>query len=130
MSRILWTSATFLSGNNSAASCTPKGRCSPRKATSRSAFGFSSQNAIPNSTDRLLALCLVRFSLQLEVFMKRRILLVDDDAAVLLTLKAVLELNQFEIETASSAAEAAKKLRSGVYQMVITDARMETDDAG
>jgi len=62
--------------------------------------------------------------------MKRRILLVDDDAAVLLTLKAVLELNQFEVETASSAGEAAKKLHSGVYQMVITDARMETDDAG
>lgn len=62
--------------------------------------------------------------------MKRRILLVDDDLAVLLTLKAVLELNQFEVHTASSAAEAMDKLASGVYQMVITDARMETDDAG
>jgi DNA-binding response OmpR family regulator len=62
--------------------------------------------------------------------MKRRILLVDDDAAVLLTLKAVLELNQFEVDTAASAAEAERKLRSGVYQMVITDARMESDDAG
>lgn len=62
--------------------------------------------------------------------MKRRILLVDDDAAVLLTLKAVLEMNQFEVETAASASEAEEKLRSGVYEMVITDARMETDDAG
>jgi DNA-binding NtrC family response regulator len=62
--------------------------------------------------------------------MKRRILLVDDDAAVLLTLKAVLELNQFEVETATSASEAEEKMRSGVYQMVITDAHMETDDAG
>jgi DNA-binding NtrC family response regulator len=62
--------------------------------------------------------------------MKRRILLVDDDMAVLLTLKAVLELNQFEVHTASSAAEAMEKLASGVYQLVITDARMETDDAG
>lgn len=62
--------------------------------------------------------------------MKRRILLVDDDMAVLLTLKAVLELNQFEVHTASSAAEAIEKLASGVYQLVITDARMETDDAG
>ena len=32
--------------------------------------------------------------------MKRRILLVDDDLAVLLTLKAVLELNHFEVDTA------------------------------
>ncbi len=46
--------------------------------------------------------------------MRRRILLVDDDVTVLLTLKAVLELNQFEVETAGSAAEAVKKLASGV----------------
>src|SRR5437773_8614975 len=62
--------------------------------------------------------------------MKRRILLVDDDTAVLLTLKAVLEMNQFEVDTASSAVEAVEKMRAGIYQMVITDARMETDDAG
>jgi CheY-like chemotaxis protein len=62
--------------------------------------------------------------------MKRRILLVDDDVAVLLTLKAVLELNQFTVETATSAAEAIEKLASGVYQMVITDARMENENAG
>src|SRR2546429_9632433 len=62
--------------------------------------------------------------------MKRRILLVDDDTAVLLTLKAVLEMNQFEVDTASSAVEAVEKMRSGIFQMGITDARMETDDAG
>jgi DNA-binding response OmpR family regulator len=62
--------------------------------------------------------------------MKRRILLVDDDMAVLLTLKAVLELNDFDVDTASSAAEAVKKLKADVYQMVITDSRMETEDAG
>ena len=54
----------------------------------------------------------------------------DDDVAVLLTLKAVLELNHFDVQTASSAAEAIEKLASGVYEMVITDSRMETDDAG
>jgi DNA-binding response OmpR family regulator len=62
--------------------------------------------------------------------MKRRILLVDDDMAVLLTLKAVLELNHFDVDTASSAAEAVKKLGTDVYQMVITDSRMESEDAG
>ena len=62
--------------------------------------------------------------------MKRRILLVDDDVAVLLTLKAVLELNHFDVQTAGSAAEALQKLSSGIYEMVITDSRMETDDAG
>jgi len=62
--------------------------------------------------------------------MKRKILLVDDDLAVLLTLKAVLELNQFEVHTATSVADAEAKLGSDVYQLVITDARMETEDAG
>lgn len=62
--------------------------------------------------------------------MKRRILLVDDDMAVLLTLKAVLELNNFDVDTATSAAEAVKKLAADVYQMVITDSRMESEDAG
>ena len=62
--------------------------------------------------------------------MKRRILLVDDDVAVLLTLKAVLELHDFIVETAASAAQAVEKLTSGVYQMVITDAHMENENAG
>lgn len=62
--------------------------------------------------------------------MKRKILLVDDDATVLLTLKAVLELNQFDVQTASSAVEGIQKLMASEYDMVITDSRMETDDAG
>ncbi len=62
--------------------------------------------------------------------MKRRILLVDDDLAVLLTLKAVLELHGFEVETAGSSAEAFARLENGVYQMVISDLRMETEEAG
>lgn len=62
--------------------------------------------------------------------MKRRILLVDDDLAVLLTLKAVLELHGFEVETAGSSAEALARMASGVYQMVISDLRMETEEAG
>lgn len=62
--------------------------------------------------------------------MKRRILLVDDDLAVLLTLKAVLELHGFEVETAASSTEAFTRMDTGVYQMVISDLRMETEDAG
>jgi DNA-binding response OmpR family regulator len=62
--------------------------------------------------------------------MKRRVLLVDDDLAVLLTLKAVLELHGFEVETAGSSAEALARMESGVYQMVISDLRMETEESG
>jgi len=62
--------------------------------------------------------------------MKRRILLVDDDVTVLLTLKAVLEMHDFEVHTAASASEGIRMLEEGVYQMVITDVRMETPEAG
>jgi DNA-binding response OmpR family regulator len=62
--------------------------------------------------------------------MKRRILLVDDELAILLTLKAVLELHDFDVETAASAREAKSKIRANTYHMVITDMRMENERAG
>jgi DNA-binding response OmpR family regulator len=62
--------------------------------------------------------------------MKRRILLVDDELAILLTLKAVLEINGFEVDTAASAKEAKLKIRAHTYHMVITDMRMESETAG
>jgi DNA-binding response OmpR family regulator len=61
---------------------------------------------------------------------KRRILLVDDELAILLTLKAVLEIQGFDVETAASAKEAKLKIRAHTYHMVITDMRMESETAG
>ena len=62
--------------------------------------------------------------------MKRRILLVDDELAILLTLKAILEMNGFEVDSAVSAREAMQKLEKNTYQMVITDMKMETETSG
>jgi len=62
--------------------------------------------------------------------MKRRILLVDDEVAVLLTLKAVLEISGFDVDTAASAREGKLKLRKAEYAMVITDMRMESEESG
>ena len=45
-------------------------------------------------------------------------------------LRAVLEMNGFEVDTAASSREAEKKVKNGVYEMVISDMRMETDTAG
>jgi CheY-like chemotaxis protein len=61
---------------------------------------------------------------------KRRVLLVDDEVSILLTMKAVLEISGFEVDTAASAREARSKLKLREYQMVITDMRMENDAAG
>ena len=62
--------------------------------------------------------------------MKRRILLVDDELAILLTLKAILELHGFEVDTAASAHEGIQRLNKAPYHMVITDMKMETETAG
>ncbi len=64
------------------------------------------------------------------ILSKRRVLLVDDEVAVLLTLKAVLEISGFDVDTAASAREARSKLKTRVYEMVITDMRMESEQSG
>ena len=61
---------------------------------------------------------------------KRRVLLVDDEVTVLLTMKAVLEISGFDVETAASAREGKSKIKLREYQMIITDMRMESDAAG
>ncbi|HET8827559.1 MAG TPA: response regulator [Terriglobales bacterium] len=62
--------------------------------------------------------------------MTRRILLVDDEPVIRLTLKAILEMNGFDVVTAASAAEAKLKLAAETYDLVITDLKMEHERAG
>jgi DNA-binding response OmpR family regulator len=62
--------------------------------------------------------------------MQRRILLVDDEVAILLALKAILEINGYVVETAASAREAKARLRTSNFDMVISDMRMEEDESG
>jgi DNA-binding response OmpR family regulator len=45
-------------------------------------------------------------------------------------MKAVLEISGFEVDTAASAREGKHSIRSHEYHMVITDMRMESDEAG
>lgn len=61
---------------------------------------------------------------------KRRVLLVDDEVTILLTMKAVLEISGFDVDTAASAREGKSKIKLHEYQMVITDMRMESDASG
>jgi len=57
-------------------------------------------------------------------------LLVEDDAAVLKTLKSIFETRDFNVATAVSAAEAATMLAQRSFDLVVTDMRMETDTSG
>jgi DNA-binding response OmpR family regulator len=62
--------------------------------------------------------------------MKRRVLLVDDDISILLTLKAVLEISGFDVDTATSAHEGKRRIKQYEYEMIITDMRMEDHASG
>ena len=61
---------------------------------------------------------------------KRRVLLVDDEVPVLLTMKAVLEISGFDVDTATSAREGKLRIKKNEYEMIITDMRMESDASG
>jgi CheY-like chemotaxis protein len=59
-----------------------------------------------------------------------RVLLVDDDVTSRLTLKAVLEAGGYFVDAAASAAEAVGKLDERQYELVLSDLRMESPQAG
>jgi len=59
-----------------------------------------------------------------------RVLLVDDDPASRLTLQTVLQAGGYRVESAASAAEAVTKLDEQEYELVLTDLRMESPEAG
>ncbi len=57
-----------------------------------------------------------------------RVLVVDDEESVALTLGEVLRLEGFEVDTAASGAEAATLLARAQYDLVLTDLHMEDGD--
>jgi len=61
---------------------------------------------------------------------RRKLLLVDDEPPILLAMKAILEMGGFAVDTAATAGEAKRLLKRNLYEMVITDMRMETDGCG
>ena len=62
--------------------------------------------------------------------MAKKILLVDDDRDLLVTLSQALKVNDFEVVEAYSAVEGLKKLLTEKPDLVVFDVMMETDTAG
>ncbi len=59
-----------------------------------------------------------------------RLLIVDDEPAILFTMSEMLQLHGFSVETAASGQTAKAALESVAFAAVITDVRMETPTAG
>jgi len=58
-----------------------------------------------------------------------RVLLVQSDVASRLTLQTLLEACGYSVDVAGSAAGAVGKLDEGIFELVLTDSRMESRDA-
>ena len=57
--------------------------------------------------------------------MAKTILIVDDSATMLMSVKSNLEMNGFKVETASDGVQALAKLKTGVKpDLIITDINM------
>lgn len=59
-----------------------------------------------------------------------RVLLVDDEVPSRLTLQTVLRAGGYAVESAASAAEAIHKMDDSEYDLVLTDLRLESPEAG
>lgn len=57
-----------------------------------------------------------------------RVLLVDDEEAVLLTIKGILELDGYDVTARGSGAEAIDLLGRQPFDLVLTDLRLEDTD--
>ncbi len=67
---------------------------------------------------------------RIEYRMIARILLVDDERSIVMTLTAILQKSGFQVTSAASAQEAKEKLARNQFDLVITDLKMESDGAG
>src|SRR5262245_41857714 len=73
------------------------------------------------STDRTR---LIREELQWKARMKRRILIVDDTPLIREHLRVILEMDDYEVQTASDGRSALEAVREQVFHLMVTDLRM------
>jgi two-component system, OmpR family, alkaline phosphatase synthesis response regulator PhoP len=62
--------------------------------------------------------------------MVMRVLVVDDEPSILMTLELVLKTEGFEVHTASSSSAAKSALAQIPFDLVVTDLSMETPNSG
>lgn len=56
--------------------------------------------------------------------MKKSILIVDDDKAILQSLKAILQVKGYSVDTAETGREAIEKSEAHFYNLVLLDIRL------
>lgn len=59
-----------------------------------------------------------------------RLLLVDDEPALLLSYRIILEQSGYQVDSASSSVEACKLLETNTYDLLLCDLGLEHSTAG
>jgi signal transduction histidine kinase len=57
-----------------------------------------------------------------------KVLVVDDEESVVVTIKAILQLDGYDVATTTSGAQARAMVREAEYDLVLTDLRLEDGD--
>ena len=57
-----------------------------------------------------------------------KVLVVDDEDSVVVTIKAILQLDGYDVDTTTSGARAREMVREVEYDLVLTDLRLEDGD--
>jgi len=57
-----------------------------------------------------------------------KVLVVDDEESVVVTIKAILQLDGYDVATSTSGMQARKMVREVEYDLVLTDLRLEDGD--
>jgi signal transduction histidine kinase len=57
-----------------------------------------------------------------------KVLVVDDEESVVVTIKAILQLDGYDVATTTSGAQARSMVRETEYDLVLTDLRLEDGD--
>lgn len=60
--------------------------------------------------------------------MNKRVLIIDDESDIILTLRMALEQNGFRTDSYSDSILAYKNFRAGVYDLVLLDIKMPNVD--
>src|SRR5438067_8668727 len=59
---------------------------------------------------------------------KGKLLVVDDEESVAVTMGAILEMDGYSVSISTSGADALRKLNESVYDLVLTDLRLDDMD--
>src|SRR5690348_3097799 len=87
---------------------------------------FNSENSPPKLSTRQIQLMVQTLDSVVPSKITLQALIVDDEPSILETFSAILNMRDFQVHTASSAANAIQALQQNKFDLILTDLSMET----